>query len=85
MASGDWADIPEKAASRREIKLLRPGPLAAHEAKRLSARALQLAAQGRLRAVIGQRFPLAEAAEAHRAIESRQTIGKTLLETPSAG
>jgi NADPH2:quinone reductase len=64
---------------------LRPGPLAVHEAKRLSARALHLAAQGRLRAVIGQRFPLSAAAEAHRAIESRQTIGKTLLETPSAG
>ncbi|HEX5541480.1 MAG TPA: zinc-binding dehydrogenase [Micromonospora sp.] len=85
MASGDWADIPEEAASRREIKLLRPGPLAVHEAKRLSARALHLAAQGRLRAVIGQRFPLSAAAEAHRAIELRQTTGKTLLETRSAG
>jgi NADPH2:quinone reductase len=30
--------------------------------------------------VIGQRFPLADAAAAHAAIESRSTIGKTLLE-----
>jgi NADPH2:quinone reductase len=29
--------------------------------------------------VIGQRFPLADAAAAHTAIESRSTIGKTLL------
>jgi len=44
------------------------------------------AAAGRLRPVIGQRFPLADAAAAHAAIESRATVGKTLLEvgTPPA-
>jgi NADPH:quinone reductase len=31
-------------------------------------------------AVIGQRFPLERAADAHAAIESRATVGKTLLE-----
>ena len=34
---------------------------------------------GRIRIAIGQRFPLAEAAEAHRALESRQTRGSTVL------
>jgi NADPH:quinone reductase len=34
---------------------------------------------GVLRPIIGQRFPLAEAAEAHRALEGRRTIGSTLL------
>jgi NADPH2:quinone reductase len=29
--------------------------------------------------VIGQRFPLERAAEAHAAIEARATVGKTLL------
>jgi NADPH2:quinone reductase len=29
--------------------------------------------------LIGQRFELADAAQAHAAIESRSTIGKTLL------
>jgi NADPH2:quinone reductase len=29
--------------------------------------------------VIGQKVPLANAADAHRAIEARGTIGKTLL------
>jgi NADPH:quinone reductase len=38
------------------------------------------AAAGRLRPLIGQRFPLDRAADAHAAIESRATVGKTLLE-----
>jgi NADPH2:quinone reductase len=41
--------------------------------------ALATAAAGRLRPVIGQRFALARAADAHRAIEARQTLGKTIL------
>ncbi|MFC0100651.1 zinc-binding dehydrogenase [Micromonospora marina] len=30
--------------------------------------------------VIGQRFPLERAADAHAAIEARETVGKTLLD-----
>ncbi|HEX6480555.1 MAG TPA: zinc-binding dehydrogenase [Ktedonobacteraceae bacterium] len=37
------------------------------------------AADGRLTAVIGQTYPLERAAEAHAALEARQTIGKVLL------
>jgi NADPH:quinone reductase len=37
-------------------------------------------AHGSLRVLIGTRVPLAEAAEAHRLIESRATTGKTLLD-----
>ena len=36
-------------------------------------------ASGRVRVRIGARFPLAEAATAHRALEGRQTTGKVLL------
>jgi NADPH2:quinone reductase len=45
----------------------------------LTSRALVEAAAGRLRPVVGQTFPLAEAAAAHLAIETRATLGKTLL------
>jgi NADPH:quinone reductase len=41
--------------------------------------ALQEAAAGRLVAVIGQRYPLESAAEAHAVIEARQAIGMVLL------
>ena len=34
---------------------------------------------GELRVVVGATFPLAQAADAHRALESRQTTGKLLL------
>jgi NADPH2:quinone reductase len=45
-----------------------------------SARAVfDLVLAGKLDVEIGQTFPLAEAAEAHRALEGRRTIGATLL------
>jgi NADPH2:quinone reductase len=39
----------------------------------------ELVEAGVIRATIGQRFPLAEAAQAHRALESRATTGSTIL------
>ncbi|MET9013472.1 zinc-binding dehydrogenase [Streptomyces olivaceoviridis] len=45
----------------------------------LELRALAEAAQGRLRPAV-TRFPLAQAAAAHRALEGRDTIGKVVLE-----
>jgi NADPH2:quinone reductase len=48
-------------------------------APQLAAGALAAAAAGTLRPVIGQTFPLERAADAHAAIESRRTLGKTLL------
>lgn len=44
----------------------------------LETRALAEAAAGRLRPAV-QRFPLAEAAAAHRALETRGTVGKVVL------
>ncbi|MFG2941771.1 zinc-binding dehydrogenase [Streptomyces sp. NPDC048282] len=51
-----------------------PDPL-----RTLELRALAEAAHGRLRPAV-TRFPLAEAATAHRALETRATIGKVVLE-----
>ncbi|MDB5661875.1 MAG: NADPH:quinone reductase [Sphingomonas bacterium] len=44
-----------------------------------AARLFGLIADGTLTVDIGQRFPLAEAAAAHRALEARQTTGSTIL------
>jgi NADPH2:quinone reductase len=52
----------------------RPGGL-----RDLEEQALAAAASGRLVPLVGQRFPLAEAAAAHVAIEARATVGKTVL------
>lgn len=54
--------------------LSRPGGL-----RELETRSLEAAATGRLVPLIGQAFPLARAAEAHAALESRATMGKTVL------
>ncbi len=80
LASGEWAAISEDAAAERRVELVpmaRPTP---EEMRAQTETALAEAAAGRLRPVIGQRFPLERAADAHAAIESRQTVGKTLLE-----
>ncbi len=80
LASGGWADISEETATDRGVTLLRPPRLAPAENRAFTERALSEAAAGRLRPVIGQRFALARASEAHAAIEARTTTGRTLLE-----
>ena len=40
---------------------------------------MQFLASGKLEIIVGQTFPLAEAAEAHRAIAERKTVGKVVL------
>ena len=49
------------------------------EMRASAARLFELMQSGKILIRIGQRFPLAEAAQAHRAIESRATTGSTLL------
>lgn len=44
-----------------------------------TAELMQLLARGTLQIIVGQTFPLAEAAQAHRAIEERRTTGKVVL------
>ncbi len=51
----------------------------AEDNRALVEQGLALAAAGRLQPKIGQVFPLSKAADAHAAIEARNTIGKTIL------
>ena len=80
LASGQWAQLSEEEVAARGVSLVRPGRPTPEEQRELTESALAEAAAGRLRPVIGQRFPLERAADAHAAIESRATVGKTLLE-----
>ncbi|HWA84970.1 MAG TPA: quinone oxidoreductase [Opitutus sp.] len=49
------------------------------ELRERSGELFRWVAQGALKVRVGEKFPLAAAAEAHRAIESRKTTGKVLL------
>lgn len=79
LSSGSWTRVPEEVARERGVTVVRGigSPAAFRE---FTTSAFADAAEGRLRPVIGQRFPLERAADAHTAIEARGTIGKTLLE-----
>jgi NADPH2:quinone reductase len=74
----DPEEAERRAVTERGIEVVR---FALPEAKRLVGRLLAEAAAGRIRPVIGQTFPLEHAANAHRAIEARDVVGKTLLLT----
>ena len=79
MASGTFTAVSEQESSRRGIQVLRGITVTPEQSRALTAEALAEAAAGRLRPLIGQTFPLERAADAHAAIERRDTIGKTLL------
>jgi NADPH2:quinone reductase len=79
MASGSFAPVSAEQAKAWRISLRSGAAASPEELAALTRTALGEAAAGRLRAVVGQEFDLAEAAAAHAAIEARETIGKTLL------
>jgi NADPH:quinone reductase-like Zn-dependent oxidoreductase len=62
--------------------LLRPRPLEEKIAvcRRFAAEVLPLFAEGRLSPVIDRRYPLDDAAEAHRVMEAAANVGKLLLD-----
>lgn len=80
--SGGFAAVDAAEAERRGVTLFGIGDVQFGEAevRRLTAHVLAEAAAGRLRPVIGARFPLTEAAAAHAAIEGRELVGKVVLD-----
>lgn len=79
MASGAFTAVADGEAAARGIALVGGGRLTPEDQVALSRAAILRAAAGHLRPVVGQRFPLEDAAGAHAAIEARATAGKTLL------
>ena len=79
---GGFAPISPGDAAKRGIEVLGIDrvQLEPADAARLTGLALTEAASGRIKPVIGQAFSLDRAADAHRAIEFRAVLGKTLLE-----
>jgi NADPH2:quinone reductase len=83
-ASGPVPPVDPLVLSRKGSLFLTRPSLGHYIADRasLEARAADVlgdAASGRLQVRIGRTYPLAEAGEAHRALEGRQTTGKVLL------
>lgn len=76
-----FAAVPTDEADRRSITVLGIADVQLTPARRvtLATRALEEAAAGRLRTVIGAVYPLERAGEAHAAIEGRAVVGKVLL------
>jgi NADPH2:quinone reductase len=80
-ASGDFARLDKDAARERGITVrgISDVQFSPEEGDRRLRDVLALAAAGRLAPVIGQTYPLEDAAEAHRRIEAREVVGKSLL------
>lgn len=79
--SGQFTEIDPAEAERRRVTVrgIRDVQLDDHDIERLTEQALAEGAAGHLRPVIGQTFPLSQAAAAHAAIEARTVFGKTLI------
>lgn len=77
-----FASPDRESAARRGIRVITPlldGPPSPETRRELLALALDRAAQGRLRPLIGPTYPLERARDAHRALAERTAVGRPLL------
>jgi NADPH:quinone reductase-like Zn-dependent oxidoreductase len=82
-ASGDIGSVDVGALAGKSVTLARPNfghyTDTAEKVRAITDRLFAALRAGLLRVEIGQRFPLRQAAEAHRALQARQTVGSTIL------
>jgi NADPH2:quinone reductase len=78
---GGFAPVDTDEAARRGITVqgIEQVQFSPQVHEKLTGQALDEVATGRLRPVIGQTYPLDRAADAHRGLETRTAVGKTLL------
>lgn len=84
-SSGTMTKVDPEHAAERGVSVLPyfgpgTGPRSPEAQLRQAKDVLAAAAEGRLRTLVGARFPLDLAAAAHTAITARRTRGKTVLE-----
>jgi NADPH:quinone reductase len=79
--SGSFSTIDQDDARRRNVRVTGLGDLQVRPGERadLARQLLPEVVSGKIRPLIGQTFPLAEAARAHALMEAREAIAKTLL------
>jgi NADPH2:quinone reductase len=81
VTAGGFAGITPSMAAERQVRVqgIEQAQYAPGQREELIGRALAHAAAHQIEPVIGQIFPLEQAARAHAAIAARAVIGKTLL------
>lgn len=80
-ASGAQDSVTADEAVARGVRhrgMEQLGPFHADRSRRIE-QVLKLAAEEQIRPIIGRTYPLDDVAEAHRAIEAREVLGKVLL------
>ncbi|MET9227450.1 zinc-binding dehydrogenase [Lentzea sp. NPDC003310] len=81
-SSDGFADVDPELAERRRVRVdnvLAGGSPDPVTLRGLHTDAVALAARGRIRPVVGATFSLEEAEKAHRSLEERATLGKSVL------
>lgn len=80
-AAGGFAEVDTESVAAQDVTVTTLQDLhrAVTDPAAAERRALDEAAAGKLEVIVGQTFPLVDAAAAHAAIESRAAIGRTVL------